>query len=122
MRAVQIAFLLLCIQVGGGIVSATGLFNSDYYETSIATPNFPSNISAQSDTEQSQGSINVMNTVFNTLTWGWISTYFEPLYSNNATVKNFIDIIELFLGSISAFIIGVALIEFVRDKINILGG
>ena len=121
MRAVQIALLIISIQIGMGIVVESGLFNGTFYENQITGINMASNASALSDTEQNQASINIMNTVFNTLTWGWIKDFFQPWYSLDSGLKSFIDHLILLLNSISTFIIGVAFIEFVRNRINVLG-
>ena len=120
MRAVQIALVVICIQVGLGIVTVSGLFNGIYYESQLTNVNLPRNVSALSTEEQTQASINVMNTVFDALTWGWIKIYFEPFYSNDTATHTLIDYIVTFLNAVSLFIIGVALIEFVRDRVEVL--
>jgi len=121
MRAVQIALFVVCIQVGMGLITASGLFGDRFYESEITNLEIPENASALSETEQAQASINVMNVVFDTLTWGWLTYYFEPFYSSDSTVQNFIDYLILFLNSVSAFVIGIAFIEFVRNRIQVLG-
>ena len=122
MRAVQLALLVVSIQVGLGIITESGLFSGTFYESSLTNIQLPSSPSATSESEQSQASINVMNTVWNALTWGWIKTYFEPFYSMDAGVKGLVDHLVTFLNSLSAFLIGIAFIEFARNRINVLGG
>jgi len=122
MRAVQLALLVILIQVGTGLVAESGLFTGNYFESSIVNSMTTQNISALSESEQIQASINVMNSLFNILTWGWIKKYFEPFYSMDVGVKNFVDSLILFLNSVSLTIIGVAFIEFIRNRINVLGG
>lgn len=121
MRAVQIALLVIMIQIGMAIVTATGFFTGTSYENILTGFSIPSNASSLSEAEQVQVSINVMNTVFDTLTWGWIKQWFEPFYSIDSGVKSFVDAIVLLLRTVSFFIIGIAFIEFVRNRINILG-
>jgi len=122
MRAVQIALLVISIQVGMGIITESGLFTGNFYENTLINIEMPTNPSATSEEEQVQASINVMNTIWNALTWGWIKHYFEPFYSLNSGVKNFVDHIILFLNSLSAFLIGIAFVEFARNRLNVLGG
>jgi hypothetical protein len=119
MKAVEIAFFVLCVQIGMGIVTMSGLFGGIHYENSITNFHIGTNISAASETEQIQGSINVYNTVVNTLTWGWIKEYFQPFYTIDATVKGFVDGIIIFLDAISGLLIGAALIEMVRNQTQV---
>ena len=122
MRAVQIALLVICIQVGLGLVATANIFGKLYYESELTNVNFPSGASAISESEQTQISINVMNTVFNALTWGWIKIFFEPYYSLDAQTKIFVDKVVFFLNSVSLFVIGIAFIEFIRNRVSVLGG
>ena len=121
MRAVQLALIVICIQVGLGLVTATGLFTGIWYESEITGIVMPSDPLASSDSEQSQTSINIFNTVIDTLTWGWIKHYFEPLYSMNSQVATFVNTLVSFLNVISSIIIGAGFIEFVRNRIDVLG-
>jgi hypothetical protein len=122
MRAVQIALIVICIQVGMGLVTVSGLYGDMYYESKITSVNLPSNVSALTEVEQTQAGTNIMNAIWNTITWGWIKFYFEPLYSNYSIVKNFIDLFIAFLDVISGIIIGVAFLEFIRNRTDILPG
>lgn len=122
MRAVQLALLVVCLQVGSGLIMTSGLFAGSFYERTLTNLDLPENVSAITEEEQSQASINIMNVIWDTLAWGWIRYYFEPFYSNNVGVKNFIDAFILFLDGISSLIIGVAFLEFLRNRINVLGG
>ena len=122
MRAVQIALLIISIQIGMGLVVESGLFSGSFYENDITGIDISTNASALSDTEQSQTSINIMNTVFNVLAWGWIKDFFQPYYNLDTGVKTFIDHLILLMNSVSAFIIGIAFIEFVRNRVDVLGG
>ena len=92
-----------------------------YYESEITDFNF-TNRSTQTEDEQTQASITGMSDIWNLLTWGWIKQYAEPLYSNSSGVKSFIDNIIKFLNSLTGFVVIIALIEFVRNRPNILGG
>jgi len=122
MRAVQLALLVMCIQVGLGLVAESGAFSGVYFENKLLGVNLPSNISATSEAEQVSASVNIMNSVWNILTWGWIKNYFEPWYSQDAAVKSFVDSLVLFLAAVSGLIIGAGVIEFVRNRINVLSG
>ena len=122
MRAVQIALLIICIQVGLGIINASGLFRGYFYEAEITNVDLPEEVSAMTEAEQEQANINIMNAIWDTLTWGWISYYFEPFYSSDTAVKGFVDVIIIFLGTISSLIIGIAFVEFLRNRIDVLGG
>lgn len=117
MRAVQIALLVICIQVMGGIITATGLFGGIYYETS-AIPEVPNQTSAQTAEEQTALSFNIMNALWNTLTWGWIKQFFEPIYSNVAAVRAVVDAFILGLNGICWTLIGIAFIQFLRNLIK----
>lgn len=119
MRAIQIAIAVICIQMGIGIVAVSGLFGNMYYESSITKVNV-SNPSSLSETEQTQTSINILNKVFDALSWGWITHYFEPWYSQSSSLASFIDTIVLFLRSISSIIIGIAFMEFIRNRVSSL--
>jgi len=121
MRAIQIALFLICFQIGMGIVTESGMFTGTYFESSIANPQLTGNFSATEESEQVLGSVSIMNKLWNVLTWGWITRYFEPWYSNNTAVHNFVDHIVLFLNTLSGVLIGVAFIEFIRNRLNVLG-
>lgn len=121
MRAVQIALLVICLQIGIGLIAESGLFTKTYFESSITNVNVPSEVSALNTDEQVQESYNIMTDLWNILSWGWIKTFFEPLYSQDEATKKFVDHILLFLRSITSFVIGVAFIEFVRNRLNVLG-
>lgn len=121
MRAVQLALLIMMIQAGIGIMVESGIYNGIYFENKLTNFDISGSPSALSDTEQTQASISVMNRVFDSLTWGWISQFFEPMYTNDAAVHAFIDSIVLFLRSVSLFVLGIAFIEFVRNQVNVLG-
>jgi len=123
MRAVQIALLVASIQIGMGLVTMSGLFSGIYYESTLTNAlSITGNPSAASETEQVQISIDVMNTVRQTLFWGWVTQYFEPLYSMDAATKYLVDGLVVFLNLVSAFIFGIAFIEFARNNLNVLGG
>lgn len=120
MRAIQIALLLLCIQVGLGLVAESGIFSGVYYESEITDYDVGDN-PLQSESEQVQASISSLQSIWNILSWDWITRFFEPLYSNDVGVKSLIDHVLLFLRSLTALIVAVALVEFVRNRSNILG-
>jgi len=120
-RAVQLALLLICIQVGLGIVASAGLFTGVFYENKLIGVSLPRNISAASETEQISASISMMNVIWNTLTWGWIKDFAQPWYSLDQGVKTFVDSLILFLNSITSIIIAAAFIEFMRNRMQVLG-
>ncbi len=120
MRAIQIALLLLCIQVGLGLVAESGMFNGVYYESEITDYSVGDN-PLQSESEQVQASISGLQSMWNIISWDWITRFFEPWYSNNVGVKGLIDHVLLFLRSLTGLIVVVALVEFVRNRSNILG-
>lgn len=120
MRAIQIALLLLSIQVGLGLVAASGMFSGVYYESEITDYSVGGN-PLQSESEQVQASISGLQSIWNIISWDWITLFFEPWYSNNAGVKGLIDHVLLFLMSLTGLIVVVALVEFVRNRSNILG-
>ena len=105
-----------------GLVTVSGLYGSLYYESKITSVNLPSNVSAMTDVEQVQAGTNIMNAIWNTITWGWIKFYFEPLYSNSVAVKGFLDMLIGFLNVLSGIIIGVAFLEFIRNRTDVLSG
>lgn len=122
MRAVQIAVLFLCIQVGMALVNVTGLFTEGFYEGKEMLEKQWGSPSALSPEEQEQVSIDVMNELWKGLTWGWISNYFQPFYNKDVGVKAVVDKFIWGLNGISAFAIGIAFIEFIRNRLNVLGG
>jgi hypothetical protein len=122
MRAVEIAVFLICFQVGMGIVTESGLFTGTYYESEFANPSNFSNPQTLSETEQTQTSFDIMNSLNNILLWGWVTQYFEPIYSLDAGVRNIVDGLVIFLNGISVTIIGIAFIEFVRNQTKVFGG
>jgi len=122
MRAVQIALLIICIQAGIGLVTVSSLYGDIYYENELLPDVSSDSIDAMSETEQIQASVGVMNRVWDALSWGWVKIYFMPLYNTSSATQSFIDSLILFLQSITGIIIGIALIEFVRNRPNVLGG
>lgn len=121
MRAIQIAILVMCIQLAGAIITATGLFTGNFYESKMLPSSFGT-ATAQSEAEQTQVSFNVMNALWNMLAWGWISHYFEPLYSNVASVTATVDAVIWSMNIISWVLIGVAFIQFIRNLQQPLSG
>lgn len=123
MRAIQIALLVICLQVGLGLVASTGLFGGMYYESGItgSPDEIPGSSSFLEETEQEQTTITIMNALWNIVTWSWITSLFEPFYSQNPAFGAFIDKIVVFVNAVCYFIVGVAFIEFVRNRINTLG-
>jgi len=117
MRAIQVAILIICIQVFGGIVTASGLFTGTYYESSIVPSQF-GNASAQYAHEQEAVAFDVMNALWNTLTWGWITQYFEPVYSSQAGARAIIDAFILGLNGLSWTLIGIAFLQYLRNLIQ----
>lgn len=120
MRAVQIALFVILIQVGMGLITVTGVFPNVYYESSLTNIQMPQNASSLSESEQSQASINIFNSVVNALTWGWIKTYFMPWYNTDAQLKLFVDYLVMFLNAVSTIVLGAAFIEFVRNRSKVL--
>jgi len=121
-RAAQVALMVISIQIGIGIITVTGLFGNFYYESEITGIDIGNSSSYSSDVEQAQTSVNIMNVITNALTWGWIKEYVLPWYNTNSSFKSFIDYIIMFLNSVSAILIGIAVLEFVRNRVDVLGG
>lgn len=119
MRAIEIAVVVISIQIGMGIIVESGLFSGVYYESEITGIDLGENPSIGTDSELSQSSSNFLNRMWNALTWGWIKQYFEPLYSNNISIHNFIDVIIKFLRLISGIVIGAAFVEFARNRVDV---
>ena len=117
MRAVQLALIVFCIQIMGGIITTTGLFGGTYYEPGLL-PSIPTQTSAQTLDEQNAMSFNVMNAMWNSLTWGWIAQYFEPLFSNVAAVNATVSALIWGLNILSWALIGIAFIQFLRNLIQ----
>ncbi len=120
MKAVELALLILCIQAGIGLVVVTGLFNNSMYFENTMTINLPDNMSAIDQNEQDQSTINVLNSVIDTLSWGWIKQFFQPWYSNNAGVTSLVDHLLFFLRTITGLIIGAAILEIFRNRTDVL--
>lgn len=121
MRAIQIALLVICIQIGMGIVTESGLFSGVLFENRLTNVAMPANPASASDAELLQANTDVFNRVINALTWGWLTNYFEPFYSGDAATKVFVDTIVTFMNTISGIIIGIALIQFIRNQVSVLG-
>jgi len=123
MRAVEIALLILCLQIGLGLVATTGLFSGMYYESEITDSpgDLPGTGEYGDEMEQEQTAAGVMEALWNIVTWGWISDFFEPFYSQNADLASFVDTLSLMIGGIANFIVGVAFITFIRNRVSILG-
>ena len=121
MRAIQVALLIICLQIGTGLVAVSGLFGNIYYEGELTDVDTPSNPEALSELEQGQTSINFLNIMFDALTWGWIKNYFMPFYNQVTVIREFIDGVIIFLNGISGILIGIAFIEFIRNRTEVLG-
>jgi len=122
MRAVDLAILLICLQAGIGIVGASTLFSNTFYESDITAQPSLTDPASISTTEQEQLGFDVFNYLRNILTWGWITTYFEPVYSNVAGVKIFVDAIIVFLNGICYTVYLIALVEVIRNQTRVFGG
>ncbi|RLF61822.1 MAG: hypothetical protein DRN33_06365 [Thermoplasmata archaeon] len=105
-----------------GIVVESGMFPGNYYENTITNTDFPQNISALSETEQEQASNNIMNAIFDVLTWNWIKNFFQPYYSLDSSIKSFVDHLILLLNGLNVIITGSAFIEMIRNRVDVLGG
>jgi len=119
MRAIDIAIVVISIQIGMGIIAESGLFSGVYFENEITGIDLGENPSIGTDTELLQSSTNFLNRMWNALSWGWIKQYFEPLYSNSTSIHNFIDAIVNFLRTISGIVIGAAFVEFARNRVDV---
>jgi len=120
MRAIQVALLVVCLQIGTGLIAVSGLFGNVYYEGELTDIDTPDNPEALSELEQAQTSINFLNILFDALTWGWIKNYFMPFYNQVSAIKGFIDSVIIFLKAISGILIGIAFIEFIRNRTEVL--
>jgi len=122
MRAVEIALLIISIQIATGIISSTGIFGNISYDRTLINTDPQENISALSALEQSQGVVKTLNTIINSFTWGWIKNYFQPYYNQDAGLKNFIDTIVFLMRGVSAIVLGSAFIEIIVNRSDVLGG
>ena len=120
MRAVQLALFVITLQMGLGIIATSGIFGGIYYDTSLTGVTMPVNPDALSDVEQSQTSVNIFNTVVDALTWGWINQFFMPWYLQDTGLRLMVDTFVNFLRLISGIIIGLAFLEFFRNKTEII--
>jgi len=119
MRAVQLALLVMCIQFGLGFMAVFGGYGNIPYEKKIINMNITAG-NVQSEAEQEQASINIMGSLWDILTWGWIRNFFVPWYYTDSGIKAIVDFIIRMLQFLSSVIVGVAFIEFVRNRINVL--
>ena len=121
MRAFELGLLILCIQAGIGLVVEGGMFSGKtYFENTLTGVTLPSNMSALDDLEQAQVGISVFNSVKDALTWGWLKSFFYPAYHTDVAVQGFIDSLLLFLRGLSALIIGAAVIEFFKNRSEVI--
>ena len=119
MRVAQLALLIICIQVAGLIVSYSGVFGVSCYERALIPTNANiTNPEALSSTEQQITAVNIINIIFNTLTWSWIKCYFMPIY-HIAEVRTLIDLLVLGFNSVSTIIIFAGALQFMRNLIRV---
>lgn len=121
MRALQLAVFFVLLQFSFGLVSLSGLFPTISYDSSITNVQLPSNVSATSDAEQNQATVQSFNTLINALTWGWVKGLFMPWYSYDAGLKAFVDFLITILNFISGALIAAAVIEMVRNNVSVFG-
>lgn len=121
MRFTHIALMVLSIQMGMGLIHLTGLFGDSYYEADILDVEVPESPDALSEIEQLQAAVKYFNMLVDSLTWGWIKTLFMPWYNQDATLQAFIDKFVDFLNLLSIILVGLGVIEFVRNQTNVLG-
>jgi len=120
MRLVEIALLVILIQMGMGLVTVSGLFPSVPYEKSITDIQGPANPESTNAWEQMLAAIESFNRIVDSLTWGWIAEYFKPWYYYDAGLRAFVDTLIKFLRGITIVIIMAAGIEFIRNRTGIL--
>jgi hypothetical protein len=118
MRAVQVAIVIVCITMMQGFIASTGIFNT-YSENPYSNPNC---IYAQTSDEQQACSYNILSALWATLTWGWITQYFQPLYGTVTIVKTVVDAFILIMNGVSGILIGVSFIQFLRNLLFPLRG
>lgn len=119
MRALQLALLLLSIQFGLGFMAVFGSFGYIPYETKMTGINLTGG-AVQTELEQQQLSINIMNAIWNILVWDWIKNFFIPWYYSDSGVKSIVDFVIFMLRSLTGIILGAAFIEFIRNRIDVL--
>jgi hypothetical protein len=120
MRAVKLALFVIILQMGIGLITVSQLFGGVYYDTSLTGVTMPVNPDAMSEIEQSQTSVNIFNVVVDALTWSWIKQYFMPWYLQDTGLRLLVDTFINFLRVISGIIIGLAFLEFFRNKTEII--
>jgi len=120
MRLVEIALLVISIQIGMGLVTISGLFPNIPYEKSVTEIQAPANPESTNAWEQMLAAISSFNKIVNSLTWGWIAEFFKPWYYYDIGLRNFVDNLITFLRVITAIIIMAAGIEFIRNRTGIL--
>jgi hypothetical protein len=104
-----------------GIVSETGLFgNLGPYENKMTEMDTPDELSAMNEWEQIKTSVSVFNQMIDLLTWGWIKNMVKDYYDNDEDVRALIDKIIWMLRLVSGIIIGGAIIEFWRNRTDVV--
>jgi hypothetical protein len=120
MRFVDIAVLVLCIQIGMGIVTVSGLFGASYYESSNMDMNI-GDPKTLSEIEQTQVSFDILNFLRTALTWDWIHTYFSPIYPYSSGAEAIVTYVVYGLDILSGVLFSIAFLEFVRNIRNMFG-
>jgi len=114
MRAIEIMLLIMCINIGIGVIGLTGLFSPKHYEKSLTQIGEWGNPSAVFEEEKTKVSYNIIEDVFRILTWDWIKDYFQPLYSMDENVKRVVDGFTIFMGGINMVLIGAATLQLLN--------
>ena len=121
MRAIEISFIILVFMSCMSLVVNANLFDESgaYYESEILrqyntdspeSMSLPENISTVSETQQYSSTMNIVDVIFSSLSFGWIKQMVP--YDFRDDIMPLIAVLDI----ISAFIMGVAIIELFTKR------
>lgn len=114
MRAIELAFTILVFMCCLSIVTNSGLFpyGRIYYESEYMEryTNLPENISTVSETQQYSTTMNIVDIIFGSLSFGWILAMVPQDFRDE--VLPIVAILDVF----ASFIMAVALIEIFAKR------
>ena len=119
------ALAVICFQFALTIVFiGSGTYNHAYsYDSELYGFDTPDEMSALNEWEQITSSVSIFNEVIVKIAfWGWITDFAEPYYSQDAGLKRLLDLITAGLSILSSVVIGAGVLEFWRNRTNVLGG
>lgn len=109
MKSVIVGFVILIFNIAMSIVSGAAIFDTNvFYESEmlgIYETEFPTNASASDETQQLIVSSNVLDVIFNTITWNWVNQFIPP------ELQPFTTPLVTGLNILSIFIMGIGIVE-----------